>query len=163
MKQRHIASFLNAVDKAVTQKLREKELEIETMNRKNRELADRIKQAANEAQNWQYRARHNESMVHALQNNLKQAPAAQAAAADQGREGCGESEVDDAASSYDPNAGQQQQSMSVGACRVCMRREVCMLLLPCRHLCMCKECDRLVDACPVCLAGKTASVEVYMS
>ena len=173
MKQRHIASFLTAIDKGVNRKLHEKAVEIATMNRKNRELADRIKQAATEAQNWQYRARYNESMVHALQNNLKQALAAQgaaaaAAAADQGREGCGESEVDDAASSYEPNVGhqqqqQQQRAMSVGACRVCMRREVCMLLLPCRHLCTCKECDGLVDACPVCLAGKTASVEVYMS
>ncbi|KAJ6795761.1 putative BOI-related E3 ubiquitin-protein ligase 3 isoform X1 [Iris pallida] len=170
MKQRHITSFLSAVDKGVSRKLREKELEIENMNRKNRDLADRIKQAASEAQTWQYRARHNESVVHALQNNLKQALAAQgaaaAAAADQGREGCGESEVDDAASSYDPNAGHRQQQLqipTVGACRVCVRREVCMLLLPCRHLCMCKECDRLVDACPVCLAIKTASVEVYMS
>jgi len=168
MKQRHVASFLNAIDKGVNQKLREKELEVENMNRKNKDLADRIKQAATETQNWQYRARYNESMVHALQNSLKQALAAQgaaaAAAADHGREGCGDSEVDDAVSSYDPNAGQQQQqSASVGACRVCSRKEMCMLLLPCRHLCMCKECDGLVDACPVCLAVKTASVEVYMS
>lgn len=172
MKQRHITSFLSAVDKGVNRKLREKELEIESINRKNRELADRIKQAAAEAQTWQYRARYNDSVVHALQNNLKQALAAQgaaaAAAADQGREGCGESEVDDAASSYDPNAGQRQQQQQhqtpmVGACKVCVRREVCMLLLPCRHLCMCKECDGLVDACPVCMASKTASVEVYMS
>lgn len=166
MKQKHIASFLSAIDKGVNRKLREKELEIESMNRKNRELADRIKQAATEAQNWQYRARYNETMVHALQNNLKQALAAQgvaaAAAADQGREGCGDSEVDDAASSYDPNA-QQQSVTSVGACRVCARGEVCMLLLPCRHLCMCKECDGRVEACPVCRAVKTASVEVYMS
>ncbi|KAJ6794102.1 putative BOI-related E3 ubiquitin-protein ligase 3 isoform X1 [Iris pallida] len=43
MKQRHITSFLSAVDKGVNRKLREKELEIESMNRKNRELTDRIK------------------------------------------------------------------------------------------------------------------------
>ena len=68
MKQRHMASFLNAIDKGVSQKIRKKELEIDIMNRKNKDLADKIKQTAIEAQNWQYRARYNESMVHSLQS-----------------------------------------------------------------------------------------------
>ncbi|XP_020249949.1 probable BOI-related E3 ubiquitin-protein ligase 3 isoform X2 [Asparagus officinalis] len=164
LKQRHITQFLTTIDKGINRKLHEKQQEIDNINRKNRDLADRIKQAATDAQNWQYRARYNESMVHALQNNLRQALAAQGAA-DHGREGCGDnSEVDDAASSYEPNTGQQMQQKSrIGDCRVCKRKEVCMLLLPCRHLCLCRECDGIVGACPVCLAVKTASVEVYTS
>ncbi|PON82560.1 hypothetical protein TorRG33x02_216450 [Trema orientale] len=46
LKQRHIASFLSAIEKGVSKKLREKDVEIENMNRKNRELVERIKQVA---------------------------------------------------------------------------------------------------------------------
>ncbi|XP_020269783.1 probable BOI-related E3 ubiquitin-protein ligase 3 [Asparagus officinalis] len=166
MKQRHMTSFITAIDKCINQKLRDKELEIDSINKNNKDLADQIKQTASEAQNWQYRARYNESVVHALQNNLKQALAAQGtAAADQGREGCGDSEVDDA-TSYDPDVGKmgdERKKNAVGGCRICTKSEVCMLVLPCRHLCMCRECDGVVDACPVCLAVKTASIEVYVS
>ncbi|KAJ6826182.1 putative BOI-related E3 ubiquitin-protein ligase 3 isoform X1 [Iris pallida] len=164
MKQRHITSFLSAVDKGVSRKLREKELEIENMNRKNRDLADRIKHAAAEAQTGSTssaqrvcRPRPSEQSQQAWQLRgrlLRQQQLTKEGGLWRERSGrC--------ASSYDPNAGQRQQQQQVpvvGACRVCLRREVCMLLLPCRHLCMCKECDGLVDACPVCLAVKTASV-----
>lgn len=163
LKQRHMVSFLNAIDKGVSQRIYKKQLEIDSINRRNKDLAYKIRQQAIEAQNWQYRARYNESVVHTLQTNLKQALAVQSSAsnADQTREGCGDSEVDDAASSYYDPYPQNNQNMN---CRVCGRMEVSMLILPCRHLCMCKDCDSLVaDACPVCMATKTASVEVYMS
>ncbi|GMH01589.1 hypothetical protein Nepgr_003428 [Nepenthes gracilis] len=47
MKQRHMASFLNTIEKGICKKLHEKELELESMNRKNRELIKRIKQGGN--------------------------------------------------------------------------------------------------------------------
>ncbi|PKA62042.1 hypothetical protein AXF42_Ash018267 [Apostasia shenzhenica] len=162
MQQRHAASFISMIDRELSQKLRNKDLEIESMNRKNRDLIDRIRQAAAESQAWQQRAQYNESIVHALRNSLQQAVAqgaAAAAAANQGKEGCGDSEVDDAASAFGPSVG---QSMNM-ACKGCKGREARMLLLPCRHLCLCRDCDAIVDACPVCFARKTASVEVYMS
>lgn len=166
MKQRHAASFMNIVDHELSKKLRAKELEIESMNRKNRELADQIRQTATEAQAWQQRAQYNESIVHALRTSLQQAMAqcAAAAAANRGREGCGESEVDDAASSFYPNSVRDgEKLMLTVACKGCRGRESCMLLLPCRHLCLCRDCDAMVNACPVCLTRKTASVEVYLS
>ncbi|KAF2292775.1 hypothetical protein GH714_028155 [Hevea brasiliensis] len=100
MKQRHIASFLAAIEKGVSKKLQEKDLEIDNMNRKNKELIERIKQVAMEAQNWHYRAKYNESVVNVLKSNLQQAISQ---GPDQGREGFGDSEVDDAASYIDPN------------------------------------------------------------
>nr|DAD34551.1 TPA_asm: hypothetical protein HUJ06_005191 [Nelumbo nucifera] len=170
MKQRHMASFLNAIEKGVGRKLREKELEIENMNRKNRELLERIKQVAVEAQSWHYRAKYNESVVNVLKNNLKQAIAQ---GADQGKEGCGDSEVDDAASSYiDQNnrmsfpggSGTSHQALKEQmTCKACKSKEVSILLLPCRHLCLCMDCEGFIDVCPVCQSMKTASVQVYMS
>ncbi|KAF8390435.1 hypothetical protein HHK36_024961 [Tetracentron sinense] len=97
MKQRHMASLLSSIEKGVCRKLREKELEIENMNCKNRELVERLKQVAMEAQSWHYRAKYKKSVANVLKTKLKQAIAQ---GADQGKEGCGDSEIDDAASSY---------------------------------------------------------------
>ncbi|KAE8023485.1 hypothetical protein FH972_009175 [Carpinus fangiana] len=173
MKQRHMASFLAAIEKGVSKKLREKDLEIENMNRKNRELVERIKQVATEAQNWHYKAKYNESVVNLLKSNLQQAISQ---GAELGKEGYGDSEVDDAASYMDPN---NYLSLPVGpaksisrnniglkehmTCRACKAKEVSILLMPCRHLCLCKDCDGLISVCPVCQLMKTASVQVYLS
>ncbi|XP_010248512.1 PREDICTED: E3 ubiquitin-protein ligase BOI-like [Nelumbo nucifera] len=170
MKQRHMASFLNVIEKGVGGKLREKELEIENMNRKNKQLVERIKQVAMEAQSWHYQAKYNESVVNVLKSNLKQAIAQ---GADQGKEGCGDCEVDDAASSYiDQNnllsfpggSGTSHQGLREQmTCKACKNKEVSMLLLPCRHLCLCVYCEEFIDVCPICQSIKTASVQVYMS
>lgn len=176
MKQRHMASFLTAVEKGVGKKLREKDIEIENMNRKNRELVDRIRQVAVEAQNWHYRAKYNESVVNVLKSNLQQAISQ---GADLGKEGFGDSEVDDAASYIDPNnylavqggptksisknyLGLKEQ-MDCKACKACRAKEVSILLMPCRHLCLCKDCDEFISVCPVCESMKTASFQVYLS
>ena len=52
MKRRRMASFLAPMEKSIRKKLCEKDVETEDINRKNRELVERIKQAAVEAQNW---------------------------------------------------------------------------------------------------------------
>ncbi|XP_047308545.1 probable BOI-related E3 ubiquitin-protein ligase 2 isoform X2 [Impatiens glandulifera] len=161
MKQRHMASFLSSIEKGVTKKLREKDMEIEGINRKNKDLVEKIKQVASEAQNWHYRAKYNESIVNVLKNNLQHA-ISQGAAADQAKEGFGDSEADDAAS-YIPGSTGNAHFVNSMICRGCKKKEVCMLLIPCRHLSMCKDCDGLIGVCPVCQSMKTDSVEVYLS
>ncbi|KAK2636515.1 hypothetical protein Ddye_031307 [Dipteronia dyeriana] len=168
MKQRHMASFLATIEKGVDKKLREKDLEMESLNRKNRELIERIKQVAAEAHNWHSRAKYNESVITVLKSNLQQAISQ---GADQGKEGFGDSEVDDAASYIDPNnylgiSDGPSKSISLNhkmMCRACKTKEVSILLMPCRHLCLCKDCDVLVRVCPVCQHVKTNSVPVYLS
>ncbi|OMO80181.1 S-ribonuclease binding protein, SBP1, pollen [Corchorus olitorius] len=173
MKQRHMASFLSAIEKGVSKKLREKDMELESMNRKNKELVERIKQVAAEAQNWHYRAKYNESVVNVLKSNLQQAISQ---GAEQGKEGFGDSEVDDAASYIDPNnflsipvggsksVSKNHQGMKEQMiCRACKAKEVSILLMPCRHLCLCKDCDVFIKVCPVCQVMKTGGVPVYLS
>ncbi|KAG9445577.1 hypothetical protein H6P81_011705 [Aristolochia fimbriata] len=167
MRHRHMAAFLNVIEKGVGRKVLDKEIQIDNMNRKNRELFEKIKQVAAEAQSWHYRAKYSESVVNVLKNNLKQAIAQ---GADQTKEGCGDSEVDDAASSFDCDGipGKLNASQSTRAlkdqmtCRACKTKEVCLLLLPCRHLCLCKDCEEFIEVCPMCQCMKTASVQVYM-
>lgn len=48
-------------------------------------------------------------------------------------------------------------------CRSCGKEESCVLLLPCRHLCLCTVCGSSLHTCPVCNSTKTASVHVNLS
>ncbi|KAJ6898204.1 BOI-related E3 ubiquitin-protein ligase 1 isoform X1 [Populus alba x Populus x berolinensis] len=173
LKHRHISSLLSAMEKGVSKKLQEKDREIENINRKNKELIERIRQVAAEAQNWHYRAKYNESVVNVLKSNLQQAISQ---GADQGKEGFGDNEIDDATSYIEPNkylnfSGDPAKPLPWNyqglkehvTCRACKTREVSVLLMPCRHLCLCKECDALINVCPVCRLIKTNSFQVFLS
>lgn len=173
MNNRHTVSFLASIEEGISKKLKEKDQEIDTMNRKNRELADKIRQVATEAQNWHNRAKQNESIVNVLRNNLQQA---MSQGAEQAKEGFGDSEVDNAASYVDPNnylraaAGAStlnsrhyQGTKENMICRACKAKDVCILLMPCRHLCLCKDCDMFIRVCPLCHVMKTDSAQVYLS
>ncbi|XP_076943763.1 putative BOI-related E3 ubiquitin-protein ligase 3 [Bidens hawaiensis] len=157
IRQRHAASFLAAIEKGVENKLQEKDIEIENINRKNKELMERIKLVANEAQNWHYKAKYNESMVSLLQTNLQQALAR--GNDNQFKEGFGDTDVEVSSNNYLRLANNVGKS----TCKVCRENEVSVLVMPCRHLSLCKDCDSFTSACPVCEMVKTVSVEVYFS
>ncbi|KAH6815589.1 SBP binding family protein [Perilla frutescens var. frutescens] len=167
IRQRHMASFLTALEKGVVRKLHEKDVELETITRKNKELVESMKQVTSEAQNWCYMAKYNESVVNVLKTNLQQAMQGSNA----GKEGHGESDADDAASCIDPDnylsvAGGSGRSSSMKKemiCRGCKAKEVSILLMPCRHFCLCKECESFATVCPVCQMITTASFQVYLS
>lgn len=162
--QRHTVTLLNALEKGVNRKLHEKEIEIENMNRKNKELGDRIKQVAMEAQSWHYRAKYNESVINVLKSNIQQLMEQGTA---QAREGSGDSEVDDAISCSNhrriiSGSGNQGPQNHPPKCRACNGKEVSVLILPCRHLCLCTDCEGFIDVCPICQVMKSTSVRVYM-
>lgn len=165
IKQRHMASFLNTLEQSVSKKLHEKDLELEIITRKNKELVENVKKVTADAQNWCYMAKYNESVVNFLKNNLEQAMQG----SNGRKEGCGESGTDDAASCIDPNNflasgfNRSSQAKNNMICRSCRVKEVSVLLMPCRHLCVCKDCEGFVSVCPVCQMLTTASFEVYLS
>ncbi|KAL0421786.1 UNVERIFIED_CONTAM: putative BOI-related E3 ubiquitin-protein ligase 2 [Sesamum latifolium] len=158
LNKRHTISLLHALEKRVSMKLQEKELEIENISCKNKELEDRIKQASMEAQSWQYRAKHNESVANILKSNIQQLMA-QGTGRD--HEGTGDSEVEDAVSCTNHPENQELQDHRL-RCRACNGKRVSILLLPCRHLCLCADCEGFIEVCPVCQVRKSASVPVYM-
>ncbi|KZV43375.1 hypothetical protein F511_21967 [Dorcoceras hygrometricum] len=157
LNQTHIVRLINALQKEVNRKLHEKELEIENINRKNQELGDKIKQVSMEAQSWHHRAKYNESVVNVLQSNIQQLMAQGTALA---HEGTGESEVSDTASCTNHSETSEPNGRLI--CRLCKNEEISFLLLPCKHLCLCTNCEGFIHVCPVCHAMKTASVRVYI-
>ncbi|GFP79908.1 boi-related E3 ubiquitin-protein ligase 1 [Phtheirospermum japonicum] len=159
LNQRHTISLFNALEKAVNKKMHEKDLQIENANRKNKELEDRIKQVTMEAQSWHNRSKHNESVANVLKSNIQQI---MEQGLTQGCEGFGDSEVDVAVSCMNRpgiNSSCENQRLK---CRACQSEQVSILLFPCRHLCLCADCEGLVDVCPVCQVTKTASFPVCM-
>jgi len=170
-RQRHSLALIAAVEEGVSRRLREKDLEVEKIRRQNSELAEHVKQVSLEAHHWQNKAKTYEAMATALRSNLQQAQQAVAFSREQSKEGCGDSEADDAASSHhgdmdDAHARifkENRELREQRTCRICRCNDVSILLLPCRHLCLCKECESRLDACPLCRSLKNASVQVYMS
>ncbi|CAO2033792.1 unnamed protein product [Urochloa humidicola] len=172
--QRRMISFLANLERAVGKKLREKELEAEAMNRKSKELNEQIRQVALEVQSWQSAALYNQSVANSLKSRLMQVVAQNTNLT---REGSGDSEEDNAASSQNPNAGapggffqssllggrSTTATVGLGACRWCGGKEASVLVMPCRHLCLCLDCERVSDVCPVCRFPKSGSVEINMS
>ncbi|KAF8045027.1 hypothetical protein N665_5728s0002 [Sinapis alba] len=171
IKQKHVTSFVTALEKDVSKKLQEKDQEIKNMNKRNRELVEKIKQVAVESQNWHYRAKYNESVVNALKVNLQQVMMSHGNNTNAGgvladhhqvEEGFGDSEIDDEAASYNYMNTPKMPSAEM-RCKSCNVKEVSVLLVPCRHLSLCKECDVFTGVCPVCQSLKTSSVQVFFS
>ncbi|XP_002510199.2 probable BOI-related E3 ubiquitin-protein ligase 2 [Ricinus communis] len=155
---------LSLVEEKVLEKLREKEAEVESISKRNMELEEQMEQLSVEAGAWQQRARYNESVINALNFNLQQVYAQ----SKDSKEGCGDSEVDDTASCCNGRAidfhllsKENNDMKELMTCKVCKVNEVCMLLIPCKHLCVCKDCESKLSFCPLC-QSKFVAMEVYM-
>lgn len=48
-------------------------------------------------------------------------------------------------------------------CRNCGVEEASVLLLPCRHLCLCYSCGPALHSCPVCSSTKNATLHINLS
>ncbi|XP_028122306.1 probable BOI-related E3 ubiquitin-protein ligase 2 isoform X2 [Camellia sinensis] len=164
-RQRHYRTLLGAAEESVARRLREKEAEVEKAARRNAELEVRAAQLRAEAQAWQAKARAQEATAASLQAQLQQAimgGGAQPQQQDRGEElGCSGGEAEDAESAYiDPD---RVEAASGPSCKACRERVASVVVLPCRHFCLCRECGAMAQACPVCLSFKESTVEVFLS
>lgn len=179
-RQRHYRALLGAAEETIARRLREKEAEVEKATRRNAELEARAAQLSVEAQLWQAKARAQEATAASLQAQLHQAmmgcgggggggptSAHDRRGLDDGGGlscadgGGGGGQAEDAESAYvDPD---RVAAVPGPSCRACRKRVASVVLLPCRHLCLCTDCDRVVQACPLCLSLRNSSVEVFMS
>ncbi|KAI5417727.1 BOI-related E3 ubiquitin-protein ligase 1 isoform X2 [Lathyrus oleraceus] len=164
-RQRHYRELLTTAEEAVSQRLREKEAEVAKATRKNAELEARAAQLTMEAQVWQAKARAQEAAAASLQAKLQQTIMCQTGDdAGGGGVSCAvEGQASDAESAYIDPDRVVVVAEARGKCRACLKRVATVVVLPCRHLCICRECDAHYSACPVCLTLKNSTVEVFLS
>lgn len=168
-RRQHTRALLELVDYTVLSRVRERLVEMEKVRRRNLELEDYVKKLSLESQVWMNIAQSQEALVTSLRSNLEQV-VAQSNEKSKGR--FGESDAEDAescvygasvaAGGVDLQAQEIKELKEQRNCRYCRKKCISVLLLPCRHLCLCTDCDQALANCPVCGASKDASLQVYM-
>ncbi|KAM7530925.1 hypothetical protein LguiB_034335 [Lonicera macranthoides] len=168
-RQRQFRELVGAAEESAARRLREKEAEAEKAARRNAELEARAAQLCAEARSWQATAAAREATAAALQAELRRAMLSGGFAREE-EEGGGlgraidEGAAKDAESAYvDPERVVETPEARGPICRGCGRRVASVVLLPCQHLSVCRECDGVVEACPLCLSVRSSSVEVLLS
>ncbi|KAG2301827.1 hypothetical protein Bca52824_030478 [Brassica carinata] len=147
----------SAVQSAVVKTLKAKEEDIARMGKLNWALQERVKSLYVENQIWRDLAQTNEATANTLRSNLEQVLAQV-----DDFQGTVNGE-EDAVSSCGSCEGGDGDDVA-GGCRRCGERVASVLVLPCRHLCLCTVCgSALLQACPVCDTVMNASVHVNMS
>ncbi|KAE8696340.1 putative BOI-related E3 ubiquitin-protein ligase 2 [Hibiscus syriacus] len=172
--------LLTAIQDGVVKKLKEKDDEIQRMGKLNWVLQERVKSLCLENQLWRDLAQTNEATANSLRTNLEQVLAHVGEERNVADDGAAADLVDEAESSCGscdegwrkvvvPQRPQPQPREAVvedgkRKCRNCGEEETSVLLLPCRHLCLCAMCgSSLLGTCPVCDSLTNASVHVNMS
>ncbi|KAH0451566.1 hypothetical protein IEQ34_018865 [Dendrobium chrysotoxum] len=132
-----------------------------------------LQKALSEKEKWEKVARKLYSMASALNQTLQQVqkPCFSSTGREINREeeraSCfrspkEEEEVDD----DEPSAKRRKVINCQGSsslCQICSSSSACLLILPCRHLCLCKQCEALHCRCPVCKCVKKETIEVLFS
>jgi E3 ubiquitin-protein ligase BOI-like protein len=180
-RRRQYRSLLIAAEATASQRIREKEAEASEAARRGADLEGRVARLRAEAAAWQAKALADQSTAAALHAQLQQA-----AAAAQARAGKAEEEdnagaaADDAGSCFvDPDRVEEiapPPPPPARPCRSCRRAPASVVLLPCRHLCVCADCEPAVPAtaapfsacavaaaCPMCRGAVTGTVQVFFS
>ncbi|KAF8024482.1 hypothetical protein BT93_F1606 [Corymbia citriodora subsp. variegata] len=189
-RKRQARRIVGRIEEEVTKRLRAKEEEIQKIGKLNWALEERVKSLCVENQIWRDLAQANEATANALRTNLEQV-LAQVSKDDCPRGGGAslEEEADDAASccgsNYEGREGEDEEESGRRAaaavareaeedkrrggramtawCRKCGKEEASVLLLPCRHLCLCAVCGSSLHTCPLCNSPKSGSVHVNLS
>ncbi|KAE8690682.1 GDP-mannose 3,5-epimerase 1-like [Hibiscus syriacus] len=153
--------------------LNQKDQEIAKANNKAMELQNLLGRLEMEGQAWQRVAQENEAMVLSLNNRLErlreQASCRLNNSVDDA-ESCCECVQEENNNNNNNNSvfpvdqrkelDEEERTM---VCKCCYRRGSCVLFLPCRHLCSCKDCAVFLDSCPVCKTAKKGSIEALVS
>ncbi|KAF0930123.1 hypothetical protein E2562_030295 [Oryza meyeriana var. granulata] len=172
VRRRHYRSLLGAAEAAAARRIREKEAEASKAARRGAELEERIARLRAEAAAWQAKALADQSTAAALHAQLQQAAAA--AQARGKAEEDNNAAADDAESGFvDPDRVEEVIPTPPPSrpCRTCGLRPSSVVLLPCRHLCVCDACEPTVPtaitggaaaaACPMCRGAVTGTVQVF--
>ncbi|KAI5420146.1 probable BOI-related E3 ubiquitin-protein ligase 2 [Lathyrus oleraceus] len=168
-RKRETMMIVEAIEIEMMQKMKAKEQEIEKVKRMNTILEERVKTLIMENQIWQELAQNNEATANALRNNLEQILREMkndTVAEEEDAESCCENEwrtvVLCAQDKEDGECGSSCCCEKKRWCKNCGERESCVLILPCRHLCLCTMCGVTLHTCPICQSFKTTTLNVNL-
>ncbi|CAH1429814.1 unnamed protein product [Lactuca virosa] len=173
-RKKNSRTIIAALEEGMTQRLREKEEEIVKMAKLNWALEEKIKSLCMENQIWRELAQTNEAKANALRSNLKQVleqvvnddfrnrntAAGEDKAADDAQSCC-ESNNEEVRTLAEQDSSNSNLMMMM--CKNCRKIESRVLLLPCRHLCLCTVCASSVNICPICKSTNNITIHVQMS
>ncbi|KAF3516189.1 hypothetical protein DY000_02064290 [Brassica cretica] len=165
-RKRQARTIVEAIEHGLAKRLRVKDEERERIGKINHALEERVKSLSIENQIWRDLAQSNEATANNLRANLEEVLAQVNDLAGAGLANVN-ADCDDAQSCCGSSSGEETVRRTVVAkgrmCRNCGEEESCVLVLPCRHLCLCGVCGSSVHTCPICRSPKNASVHVNMS
>ncbi|KAJ0975835.1 hypothetical protein J5N97_017800 [Dioscorea zingiberensis] len=151
--------ILAVVEEKVARWVKAKEEEMMKMEKMNLVLEERVKSLCLENQIWRELAQSNEAAANALQSNIKQL----LVSGGRGKIKEESNEVVGDAESCCEGESSRESARGLQLCKSCHGGESSVLLLPCRHLCICVDCCLGVDVCPVCNCKRIGSINVNLS
>ncbi|GER50854.1 SBP (S-ribonuclease binding protein) family protein [Striga asiatica] len=131
-----------AADERAQQKLKQKEVELQIKSAQNIELARK-------AEHYRKEVEHLRAMVEHLEQattNLK-------------AHWHGDKAHEDTNSSTNVDSDNGLRPVRID-CWACSRQRATVMMLPCRHVCVCSMCEGTARTCPVCRTLKRTSLEV---
>ncbi|KAL1554451.1 RING-type E3 ubiquitin transferase [Salvia divinorum] len=140
-RRRQAALLARSYESKIQSLLEQRDDEISRAGRRKMELEECVRRMEMERVTWQRFAQESEAMAASLRTRVREA------------------EAEDAGSCCVERAREGEPQSRKMVCRCCNSRESCVIMLPCRHLCSCRDCDAFLDCCPVCNVPKKASLE----
>ncbi|KAF7088297.1 hypothetical protein CFC21_091422 [Triticum aestivum] len=172
-RQRHISMMISTVVAKARKQLEAKDQEIEWIRSMNWALKERIRNLHMEAQAWRNVAQSSETVANVLRTDLQQVLEQQAVrgSGSDGGEGTagpcwGEKHVAFCREEHEEEGetpAVEPRVTEVEMCKGCGQRAPVVLLLPCRHLCVCAPCAEAARVCPSCMCVKTGCTSVNFS
>ncbi|KAI4979382.1 hypothetical protein ZWY2020_016135 [Hordeum vulgare] len=169
-RHRHINRMIPSIEARAAKEIKAKDQEIEWTRSMNWAREARIKNLYMEAHAWRNIAQSNEIMPNVLRADLQQVLEQQA-----DRGGVSDDGVEDARScswkkkhvafgreeeEADETSVVETLVAEVKICKGCSQSAPVVLLLSCRHLCICARCAEAARVCPSCKRVKTGSIIV---
>ncbi|GLU02727.1 hypothetical protein SLE2022_199670 [Rubroshorea leprosula] len=164
-RKQQVGIMMKKIESKASALLRQKDEEIARAVNKTMELENLLKKLEMENQAWQRVAQENKAMVLSLNSTLEQLRENASHCYNnvaEDAESCCEDNREEVKTEEEGQGRRNTTPTTTMVCKCCNSRSSCVLLLPCRHLCSCKDCEALLDSCPVCKTGKKASIEALI-